>query len=140
MLSTRWSSVLLHSIAEIEQWLVNRNACPRPTTDPILCVELSSTSFAELATLYQRLKEAGSKLVFFIPPSPRLQFDFGIAGMGLDERDVVAVEAEHSHDLQPMNWPPLPFQLGTTNVEGKRCWRAIAHFEGQLHPLIITRN
>ena len=140
MLSNRWSSVLLHSIAEIEQWLVDRNACPRPTTDPILCIELSSTSFAELATLYQRLKEAGSKLVFFIPPSPRLQFDFGIAGMGLDERDVVAVEAEHAHDLQPMNWPPLPFRLGTTNVEGKRCWRAIAHFEGQLHPLIITRN
>lgn len=140
MLSKRWSSILLRSIPEIEDWLEKRNACPPAMNSPLLCMELSSTSYVELATLYQRLKETGSKLVFFIPPSPRLQFDFGISGMGLDERDVIAVEAEHAHDLQPMNWPPLPIHMRTTNIEAKRQWRAITHFKGQLHAILITHD
>lgn len=140
VLARRWNSDLLTTFEQASQWAAANSHSADVHKTPILCVELASTSVPELGQLIACLSAQVLHLALFIPPSPRLAFDLGVPGGMLDERHVVAVEAEHPQDLQPMNWPPLPIEPNRNTGEDKVSWRALAQVSGQLHAIEIRRD
>ncbi|MFJ2618223.1 FtsK/SpoIIIE domain-containing protein [Glutamicibacter sp. NPDC087344] len=136
LLAARWHTKLLDGAGQWFAWLESEEhgtAGPRSAT---ICVYLQSTGSPEIALLFQRSLELGSRMVLLVPPSPRLAYDLGLPGFMLDDRRAFAVEAQCAQDLLPLSWRPLaPATRGGKHQQKQ--WRTITSIAGHPRAIII---
>lgn len=136
-LAQRWNGLQLSGLADLENFVRTLREGPNSAREKLLCLFLEATNDSRLPSLLEVLRSAGLNVVLCVPPSSRLAFDLGMSSVGLDDRQVVVVEATHPQDLQPMNWPAIP--QGSSAHSGDY-WRAIISKHGKPRMIHIPHN
>ncbi|WP_431492187.1 FtsK/SpoIIIE domain-containing protein [Glutamicibacter sp.] len=107
VLAARWNSALISGISDFERFVRSLGDGSYTARQELLCLFLETTNDSRLPLFLDALKSRGISVVLFVPPSSRMAYDLGMSANGLDDRQVIVIEAHHPQDLQPMNWPPI---------------------------------
>ena len=132
VLAARWNAVHICGLPDLERFVQALDDDDSGTWPSLLCLYLETTNDSRLPSLLDALKSREIRLALFVPPSNRIAYDLGMSVNGLDDRQVVVVEAHHPQDLQPLNWPPIHLEI----IQGsKDYWAAIISKRG--NPRVI---
>lgn len=107
VLAVRWNSPHICGLPDFERFVRSLEDGSYRVRQDLLCLFLETTNDSRLPPLLNALNSRGIGVALFVPPSSRMAFDLGLSANGFDDRQVVAVEAHHPQDLQPMNWQPI---------------------------------
>ncbi|KWR73293.1 hypothetical protein RN04_03360 [Arthrobacter sp. W1] len=132
VLAGRWNAMHICGLSDLDRFVRALDDASSGDRQELLCVYLETTSDSRLPPIIEALKSSGIGVVLFVPPSNRIAYDLGMSVNGLDDRQVIVVEAHHPQDLQPMNWPPIHPEI---DQGFKDYWAAIISKRG--NPRVI---
>lgn len=135
-LAKRWKAAHSNGIEDFAAALDDYDS-GRKMRPHLICVNLDSTADPRLLANLERLKASNMRLVLFTPPTVRLAYELGLPSVTIDDREIAIVEAEHSQDTQPMQWPALHQDPQRTS---RPYWRAVVARYGQPRMVLVPRE
>lgn len=135
-LAKRWKAAHSNGIESLAATLDDYDS-ERQIRPHLMCINVDSPSDPRLVAMLERLKASDVRLVLFAPPSARLAYELGLPSLAVDDREVAIVEAEHSQDMQPMQWPSLHQDPQRTS---RPYWRAVVARYGQPRMVLVPRE